>query len=502
MNGTKTIANVLRRIIVPLFLGSALTGCTLTPRVLSVDELALASDTVLSSLDADQEIVSGPIDLYGAMARALKYNLDHRVEQFRIALAQRKLSSAQAGLLPDLTARAGYAARSNDIVTQSQDLLTGVRTDSLSTSSERRSGTADLAFNFHVLDFGLSYVRAQQAADEALIAEEQRRKIVNRIIEDVRTSYWRAVSAERLLHGFQKLEQRVERAQSDNEKLRRAGQASPMTALTSERELVDIKKQIRRLDAQLRTAKAQLAGLMNIRPGADFHLVVPNRQLTGLRIAEDGNELSHLAVQNRPEFRETLYRARINVAEENAAKLELLPGVHLFAGANYDSNDFLLNSSWLDAGAKASWNLMRILKYPIRRASVRAEGDLIETKAKAYAMAIMTQVHMARARHAQALRIAETAAEYSKVQDRITEQMRARVKAGAEARRSLIREEMNALVAAVEYDIAYADLQNAFGNVYAAVGLDPIRPETSTELPVAELARELRSVWVERGDGS
>ena len=501
MNGTISTKRILNGALATL-LACGTTGCTLTPQVLSVQELELASDTVLSSLDREQEVVSGPIDLYGAMARALKYNLDHRVEKFRLALSQRQLASAKANLLPDLAARAGYAARSNDIVTQSQDLLTGVRTNTLSTSSERQSGTADLSFNFHVLDFGLSYVRARQAADNALIVEEQRRKIVNRIIEDVRTAYWRAVSAERLLNGFQKLETRVEGAQRDNEKLRRSGRASPMMALTFERELVDIKKQIRRLDAQLRTAKAQLAGLMNVRPDAPFSLVVPNRQPGALRIAENGNELTRIAIMNRPEFRETLYRARINVAEEDAAKLELLPGLQLFAGANYDSNDFLLNTSWLDAGAKASWNLMRVLKYPTRRAQVRAEGDLIEAQAEAYAMAIMTQVHMARARHEQARRIAETAQEYLRVQDRITEQMRARVKAGAEGRRSLIREEMNALVAAVEYDIAYADLQNAFGNVYAAVGLDPIGPETSTDLAVADLARELRGVWVERGDGS
>ena len=164
--------------------------------------------------------------------------------------------------------------------------------------------------------------------------------------------------------------------------------------------------------------------------------------------------------------------------------------------------NLLLNNSWTDAGAKATWNLMRVLRYPVRRAAVRAEGDLIERQAEAYAMAIATQVHMARARHAQARRIAETAAEYARVQDRITEQTRARVKAGAAGRQALIREEMNALVAAVEYDVAYADFQNAFGNVYAAVGLDPIRPETSTDLPVADLAREIRAVWVERGDGS
>ena len=42
---------------------------------------------------------------------------------------------------------------------------------------------------------------------------------------------------------------------------------------------------------------------------------------------------------------------------------------------------------------------------------------------------------------------------------------------------TLIREEMNTLVAEVKYDIAYAGLQNAFGNVYASMGLDPFGDE-------------------------
>ena len=494
--------NHLARTGLALSAVAALSACSITPTALTNEELQLATESVLASLDAEQEAVTGSVDLYDAMARALKYNLDNRVELFRVALAQRDLADSTANLLPDMTARAGYAVRDNVLATQSKSLLTGMRTSDVSVSSERESGTADLAFSFHVLDFGLSYVRARQAADKALIAEEQRRKIVNRIIEDVRTAYWRAVSAERLLDGFRALEGRVQKAQGNNRKLRRAGRASPMTALTFERELVDIKKQIRRLDLELRTAKAQLAGLMNVRPDTPFSLVVPKRNLATLSIPQSGDELVRLAVQNRPEFRETLYRARIGVREETAAILEVLPGASVFAGANYDSNDFLLNNSWLDAGVRASWNLTKLLKYPIRRRAIRARGELAQAEAEAFAMAIMTQVQMARARHAQTRRIAETAAEYARVQDSITQQMRARVRAGAASDQALIREEMNALVAAVEYDVAYADFQNAFGNVYAAVGLDPVAPEQSLNVPVAELARDLRAVWVKRGDGS
>ncbi len=52
---------------------AGLTGCALSPEPLHPTEIAdLASDAV-SRIDAHQEPVDGPIDLYEAMARAIKY---------------------------------------------------------------------------------------------------------------------------------------------------------------------------------------------------------------------------------------------------------------------------------------------------------------------------------------------------------------------------------------------------------------------------------------------
>ena len=132
----------------------------------------------------------------------------------------------------------------------------------------------DLAFSWHVLDFGLSYVRAHQSADKVLIANEQKRKVINRIVEDVRTAYWKAVTATRLLSRLRRLEGRVRTAMKDTRALANKLDASPLTALTYERELVEIQREIRRLHGDLATAKVQLASLINADPAADFTVVV------------------------------------------------------------------------------------------------------------------------------------------------------------------------------------------------------------------------------------
>ena len=477
-----------------------LQGCAVNPVPLNDSELSAAATDRLARMDANQEPVAAPIGLYEAMARALKYNLDHKVELMQMALANRKLQSASMDMLPSLVANAGWSGRNSYSASYSENMLTGIRSSTPSFSSEKSNLASDLTFSWNVLDFGLSYVRAKQSADKALIAEEQKRKVVNRIIEDVRTAYWRAISAEHLLNGFQSLEARVIKAQGNSRALRQSGETSPLAALTFERELIDIKKQIQKLERELVSAKFQLAALMNIKPGTDFKLVVPKRNMLDLDIKIDSIAMVELALKNRPELRQNLYEGRVNAKEADAALLRLLPGASVYASLNVDTNDFLFNSNWSAWGAKASWNAMQLLRYPAMKAEIGANGTLIDQQSLAISMAIVTQVHVARARYAYLRKSASTAAEFYNVQRKILSQVKASASVDVSSEQVLLREEMNTLVAAVEFDIAYADLQNAFAGVYSSVGLDPYDPEITTDMPVSDLAARLRTLWRERGD--
>jgi hypothetical protein len=369
-----------------------------------------------------------------------------------------------------------------------------------STSRDRSTWAKDITFSWNILDFGLSYVRAQQAADQTLIAQEQKRKVINRVIEDVRTAYWRAVSADRLLSGFNKLEGRVQSALRNTRALKRNGQTSPIAALTYERELVDIKRQAQRLQREMRTSKIQLAALMNLKPGEHFHLVLPKRQLASLKLTIPQNEIFTLALQNRPELREIAYRGRIEEKETKAALLELLPGLQLYAGANYDTNSYLLNNNWISWGAKASWNAMRLFQYPAKKKVINAGLALNDQRALAMTMAIMTQVEVAKVRYNYLKKSAKTAAEYFYVQSQIRNQIRASTNANATSGQTLIREEMNTLIASAQYDIAFSDLQNAFAGIYSSIGVDPFGDYLDTSASVAELTNALQRTWNERGD--
>jgi outer membrane protein TolC len=485
-----------------LIVAGVLSGCSIKPTAISEEELSEFVGLNAENLVADQEAIHGPIGLYDAMARALKYNLDFRVEMMNEALAARTLDVKSAALLPQVVAQSGYNGRDPASGSYSKSLATNTRSKDASTSSEAETFNADITATWNILDFGVSYIRAKQAGDEALIATERRRKAVNRIVEDVRTSYWRAATAERLLSGLQSLEGRVNEALANSRSLAREGALAPLTALTYQRELVDIRKQIHQLELELKTAKIQLAALMNVPPGSSFKLVVPSRGESHLKLKQSSAELVELAMRNRPELREALLKERISAKEVDAQLLQLLPGIQVFGGVNWDSNDFLVSGDWMSWGAKASWNLLRVFQMPQIKKEGEARQALAREQSLALTMAVFTQVHAARARYVQNAEILKDSAEYHAVQTRILKQVRASAQSDATSEQSLIREEMNTLVASVKYDIAHADLQNAFANVYASVGIDPYAAGVTGEENVKELARSLKSTWIERGDRS
>ena len=484
---------------IALTLSLTLAGCNVATDPFTAAEVEAYAFAAADTATADQEPLDGPLSLYEAMARALKYNVDHRVEMMNVSLGRANARIARAAMLPDLVANAGYVGRSDDAASFSRGFPSGVRSTG-ATSSFRDGVAADLTFSWHVLDFGLSYVRARQAADRALIARERQRKIVQRIIADTRTAYWRAVSAERLLAGFGRLQGRVERALASTRALTAAGATSPIAALTYERELVAIKERIIALQRELRTARLQLASLVNIRPGTPYRLDVPPRRLPDLEFDAPRDDIVRLALRQRPELRELGYQDRINLAETRAAMLELLPGLTGYAGLNADSNDLLVSSNWVSYGAKIGWNAMKVFKYPARKAGIEAKGALIEAQAKATAMAIMLQVEVARVRYGLARQAARAAAEHNGVQRKLLRRIEGSARSGVASEQTLVREKMNALVAEAQYDIAYARLQNAYAALFSSVGEAPYSRTISPDMSVAELTTILRETWRERGD--
>jgi outer membrane protein TolC len=497
--GREKLARKMLKTSVSLLFISGLTACAVNPEPVTADIVSNFVADKSARLTEGQERIGRSIDMYEAMARGIKYNLDARVAAFEESLRIEESKLSSMDMLPRLVANGASTSRDSISSSSSRSILSGRESLEPSTSQDRNSVTGDLTFSYNILDFGLSYLRANQAADKALIAEENRRKVANRIIEDVRTAYWRAIAAQKLASRIPAMEARIRQVQKANSALRAAGQTSPVSALTFEREVIDLQREMRRMETELGSAKIQLASLMNIDPGTSFALVQPRRDRTRLAVPGTGPQMVQAALNNRAEIREMIYQKRINDTEAKAALLELLPGIQAFVGANVDQNSFLTKGNWIGWGARASWNLINLIRYPQKAEVIASQDKLLDQKAMAAVMSVMTQVYVSRARFYHTGNELSVANSYEGVQAQLLNQVRAESSAGKVSDQTVLREQMNQLIGSVRADLAYANWQNAYASVYASIGVDPYASVVSPNSSVSEVSQQIRSSWFERG---
>ncbi len=476
----------------------ALTACQTSVEPVNENEFATAAQVLKGQIETQTAPVTQSIGLYEAMARALKYNLDHRVAMMETDLARADYDLSRYDLLPKVVASGGYFGRDNNPGASSISLLSGRESLEPSQSTEREFLSGDLTASWNILDFGLSKIRAEQLGNEALIYEERRRKAVIQIMEDVHRAYWRAVSSERLSTRLKALESDVETAFAQSRQLYSARQTAPMPALSYQRELNDIQGQAQKMSRELTLAKMELAALMGLTPSETFSLVVPAHNEQPMRLVMPLDEMIDHALVKRPEIRESAYAKRIAAGDIKRAALQALPSLEGFAGLNGNTNDFLFNQDWVSYGARVSWNLLDVFKTPVRKKRAKAKAKLEEQRALAAAMAVMTQVGVSRARYQSLMQEYTTANVGADVQSDILNQVEALTRASSSSRQSLIRERMNTIISEARRDIIHAEMQDAAAGVFSAMGYDPYGVDISGKEDISEIAESLKSLWMQR----
>lgn len=481
-------------------LALAIGGCAVTSQPIEQAQSEQRARDDLAQMFSDQEALHGPLTLHQAMARAIKYNLEARLKVMEEALAKRQVDLATFDMLPRMAAEAGYAGRSNVSASSSRSIETGSQSLEPSTSQDRDRGVADLTLVWNVLDFGVSYVTAKQQADQRLIVQERRRKVVHTITQDVRSAYWRALAAERLLTQIDTLMARVEQAREDSRQLSDQRLGDPVQALGYQRALIEATRQLEEQRRALSLAKTELATLINLPPHTAFTLAgQDDYTVPPVKVALE--TLEQRALASRPELREQDYQARISAAETRKAMLRLLPGLEFSAGGHYDSNSFLVNQSWADYGVKVTWNLFNVLSAPAAIDVAKAGEDVAAARRQAMSMAVLAQLYVANANYREAAHQFETSQQLASLDGEIAQQLRNRFQAQGIGELELIQSELNNLQAQLRRDLAYAELRNAHAQLFVSAGLDPL-PESLPDARLDTLAHGLQSREASWNQGS
>lgn len=475
-----------------LLSSSSLGGCFLTPKPLSDAERAIEARADEHDAFAGQEPLTQPLTLREAFRRALAYNLDGRVKAREEALAQNDLDIAKYALLPKLSADGAYTTRNNLDASSSTAIATGQQSLVPSTSTDRSRFAADLALSWNILDFGVSYFNARQQANRILVAEEQRRKVIQTLMQDVRRAYWRAAGAQRLRQQIAAAIEAAQKALPAARKVETEGLRSPVDSLRYQKALLELIGQLTAVQHVLDISKVELASLINLPPGQPYTLALPPERALHLRsVTLPIAKMEETALVLNPDIREQSYDVRLSADETRKALLKLLPGVNLAVSPNYDSNSFLVNHFWVAGAARVTGNLADMIAIP----ATMERGDqalaVAVQRREAVSMAVLTKLHIAYQEYVSAAADYKIAAQLSEVDERLYKQISNRTVTDVQGDLERVSAQVSAVFSELRRYQSYADAQAALGRLYASLGID-LTPEHNELLDVAEVGAEVR----------
>ena len=447
----------------------------------SIQPKPLASADILGQAQLDRQAaqreappVSGPITLDEAIARALKYNLDRRSKMMEEAIAFNQLDVSRYDLLPKLVASAGYQHNSEDATRRATDSVTG--DPSLAhpfISSEKSHTVSDLGLSWNLLDFGLSYYGAQQNADRALIAIERRRKAMHTLIQDVRTAFWRAASAQKLREEVKGAIAVAEDALGDARKAEAERVRSPLDALRYQRQVLESLRLLEAIEQELSTASVELANLINVPQAVKLQVVEPAEALDRRMLDLPVEAMEETAIARNPDLREQFYNTRVAAAETRKVILRLFPNLSLGLSAKHDDDSYLVHQTWSEAGARLSFGLLNLLSAPTQIRLADAGVALADQRRVAMQMAVVAQVHIARLQYANALQQYQRSDAIWVVDDRINRHMTNREQAQTQSKLDKVANNTAAILSQLRRYQSLAQAHAAASKLQATLGMEP-----------------------------
>ncbi|MFT5486219.1 MAG: multidrug efflux system outer membrane protein [Alphaproteobacteria bacterium] len=426
-----------------------------------------------------------PITLNQAIARAVAFNLQRRVKEIEREIEDAELQTKSFEMLPSF-----------DI-----DAARNKTSKQLSASDDVITRTASAGITWNILDLGVSYARAQQQADEVLIAREKERKALQDIIREVRTAYWRAAGAQRLMGKVQGIARNIKVAMRESRAMERSGANDVVKSVAYRREIVESVRQALTIQRELREARGELAEHLNIRPGTPFKIATATLASAMPVLPMSLPEMEKHALENRPELRVEDYNERMSDWQAREALFDMLPGAKLTAGQNYTSDSFSLTPNWLSTGFQLGMNLFDLFSGTSKMDEAEKRGELARQQRLAMTLAVMTQTHMAYIQFRNASQQMRLAREVARADRRLAQLVASDTDFVNTDYFEAVRLATRQLQSEADEHQTQVDLITAHSDVMHAIGLN-VLPENLRTDNVAELTAEISKVtarWEVRG---
>lgn len=487
-------------------------ACLIVSGCASVQPVPLTEKAMLAQQELDTQSIrqnvepfSGPLTLDDALARALKYNLDRRAKMMEEALALGQLDVSKFDMLPKVMAQAGYSWRDRMRYTHSSPYPSEEPGSSSSTTTDRIHNTYDLGLTWSLLDVGLGYYGAQQQANRFMIASEKRRKAMHLLMQDVRTAYWRAASAQLLKADVKKTIELAEEAMVDSRKAGAERVRNPLEPLRFQRQLLENLRLLESIEQELSSAQVDLAVLINAPLNTPIQIATTELKNIGEAVVQVPVEkLEELALQNNAELREHHLNGRIAREETRRTMLRLFPNISFNYGNKYDTDRYMLSNNWNEAGVQVSFNLMNLFTADTQMKLAQAGVALADQRRVATQAAVLSQVHLARLQVVNARSQFDRANSIYTTDVQISELMRNRQMVQAQSKLDVVTTETAAILSLLRRYQALAQVQVAENRLVATLGIEPQIGSTS-ELSLKELTDQVsrnKATWTELNTAS
>ena len=467
--------NVGKISVVAAIFSFGLVGCFTTPKHLQVDEqLQMLSEDRIKA-QKNVEPVGSLLSFNEAVARGLKYNLDHRAKLLEQAIALGAYDLSKFDMLPKILTTAGYNYRNNFFITDARGAYTG--NPSLNepfVSSARESSQYGLALNWNILDFGVSYFTARQNADRILVASERRRRTMHVLVQDIQSAYLRAAAAQKLKNDIEATIKDATDALESSRKGEVRGLKSPLEALRYQKTLLDNIKILSLIDQDLSTARVELNQLINLPAKSNFKLEDPDllpvpHAYTNAQV----EDFELRAMVANADLKESIYNARIAVQETRKSLLRLFPSLTFNTGPQRSTNSYYINKEWVESSANISFNFWNLLSAPAAINNATQNKELAAQKRMMMQMAILSQVHLSKIQLGNTNALYQQSSQIDTVDKRIAEITTQKFQQGKASKAEKVSADSSCIISKLRKYQALSQLFAASGKMQATTGLEP-----------------------------
>jgi outer membrane protein TolC len=307
-------------------------------------------------------------------------------------------------------------------------------------------------------------------------------------MQDVRTVYWRAAAAQQLSEPVRKTIEMAEEALADSRTAEAQRLRNPVDTLRYQRQLLETMRLLEAIGQELSSAQVELTQLVNAPAGerimlADLDGGVPSAAPLEIPVGT----LEWVTLANNADLREAHYNSRIARDEVRRTMSRLFPNVSVNWALRYDSDSYLVNKGWQDAGVQLSYNLFNLVSAPAQMRLAEAGVALADQRRVAMQVAVITQMHLARLALDNArLQFARADSIYQ-VDQRLADLMRTRREAQAQSKLDTVSNATTAILSLLRRYQALAQVHTAENRLVATLGLEP-RIGSTDQMSLRELS--------------